>query len=406
MSPVLLRGGATILHQLRRLAFFNSRNVGLAIVMKITANRERLLSAFQITAMVANARSPKEILQNVKLVVGVNSATLMATDMEMGIRIKVDGVEIEQKGGDALLPVVRFGAILRESRDETITITTKGTETLVESERASFRLPSANPNEYPNVESDTEESYHELPASLLRDMIRRTSFCTDQDTSRYTLAGVLFELTKTEAYAIGTDGRRMARMSGTGKSVGHHQTTPNQTIVPVRALALIAKALAECKDDEPVRFAARGNGVFVGTLKASVHSRLVEGRYPNWRNVIPKRDTPILIDLSVGPFFSAIRQAAIVADVETHGLDFEFGAGDLVISTKTANLGASRVSVPIAYTGDEVRMKLDHRYISDFLKLLDSETNCTANIASSSEALLLTTDDGYQYVVMPMALER
>lgn len=372
--------------------------------MQITCDREKFQSAFQVAATVANARSPKEILQNVKLVVD-DSAWLMATDMEMGIRINVDGVTIDQPGA-ALLPVARFGLILRENNDQQIHITTQGTETLVETERSSFRLPSANPKEYPNVETDTEQSYHELSARLLRDLIRRTSFCTDQESTRYALAGVLFELTQTEAYSIGTDGRRMARMSGIGKSVGGHYTEPNQTILPVRSLNLITKAISDCKDDDTVRFAARKTGVFVSTQSASVYSRLVEGRYPNWRNVIPKRDTPILVDLDVGPFFSAIRQAAIVADSETHGLDFDFADGELVISAKTADKGASRVRVPIAYTGDSVAMKLDHRYVTDFLRLLDPESTCTASFVSSTETMLLTTEDGYQYVVMPMALER
>ena len=121
---------------------------------------------------------------------------------------------------------------------------------------------------------------------------------------------------------------------------------------------------------------------------------------------MPNRKSPVLVNFTVGPLLSAIRQAAIVADSETHGLDFLFDQGELVISAKTANLGASRVSVPISFHGDSIQIKLDYQYVSDFLRLLDAESHCTANIASNTESVLLTTDDGYEYVVMPMALDR
>ncbi len=374
--------------------------------MRITCDREKLLSAFQIAATVANARSPKEILQNVKLVVtGVHSVILMATDMENGIRINVDGAEIHSRG-DALLPVARVGMILRENHDQSIDISTDGSHTLIETNTSNFKLPTAKPEEYPNVEGFKEESYHELSARLLRELIRRTSFATDDDSSRYALSGVLFEMRDSDVCAIGTDGRRLARMSGTGLSVAGHATVPNNTIVPARALALINKAIAEVGDDDKVKFGARAKDVVIQTSRATVTCRLVEGKYPNWKQVIPTRKNPTLIDLSVGPFFSAIRQAAIVADSETRGLDFEFAPNQLIVSAKTANLGASRVRLPIAHGGDTIAMKLDHSYVGDFLRLLDPESTCTANIASSSESMLLTTDDGYQYVVMPMALER
>ncbi len=241
----------------------------------------------------------------------------------------------------------------------------------------------------------------------LRELIRRTSFATDVDSSRYALSGVLFEMNSDQVFAVATDGRRLARMVGTGLGVNGHETKANHTIVTVRGLALISKAISDLPDDEKVEFAARANDIVVRTIKSTVTCRLVEGRFPNWKNVLPSRKNDTQIDLPAGPFLSAIRQAAIVADAETHGLDFQFEADQLVISARTANLGASRVSLPIEHDGKAaIVMKLDYRYVSDFLRLLDADSTCTANMASSSESMLFTTDDGYQYVVMPMALER
>lgn len=371
--------------------------------MKITCDREKLASAFQIAATVANARSPKEILQNVKIEAAEDRVTLMATDMETGIRIDVEGVDV-QNPGRALLPVARVGLILRESSDQQLSFEVAGTETVVQGLNATFKLPSANPDEYPNVVGFEEEAYHELAARLFKEMVKRTSFATDVDSSRYALGGVLMEMTGDEVLAVGTDGRRLARMLGTGKSVGGHQTSGNTTIIPTKSLALMERSISD--KEETIHIASRSNDVLMRTSRCTVYSRLVEGRYPNWRQVIPKRDQSVKVDFNVGPFFNAIRQAAIVADTETRGLDFEFGQGSLVLSAKTANLGASRIEFPISYTGDAIRMKLDFRYVSDFLRVLEPEATCSVDIASATESALFTTEDGYAYVVMPMALER
>ena len=133
--------------------------------MKVTCDREQLLAAFQTAAAVAPARSPKPILQNVKLEVSENSAIILATDLEVGVRTVVSGVDV-QVAGAAVLPVARFGSILRESSDEQLRIETDGQATLVRGERSEFRLPAENPHEFPAVAEFTEAKYHQLPARL------------------------------------------------------------------------------------------------------------------------------------------------------------------------------------------------------------------------------------------------
>ena len=111
--------------------------------MKITCNREKLLHAFQTVAAVAPARSPKPILQHVKLEVSPATATLMATDLEVGIRYEVSGIEVDAAGA-AVLPVARFGSILRESSDATFRIESDGEGTTIRGERSQFKLSSEN----------------------------------------------------------------------------------------------------------------------------------------------------------------------------------------------------------------------------------------------------------------------
>ena len=235
-------------------------------------------------------------------------------------------------------------------------------------------------------------------------MVKRTVFATDSDSSRFALGGVLLEMEESRVTAVGTDGRRLARMEGTGESVGGHQTTGASTIVPTRAIQLIERALND--KDETVDVAARNNDLMVRTPQAVIYSRLVEGRYPNWRQVFPTRENAVQLDVTVGPLFAALRQAAIVTDHESRGIDFTFADGTLKMEASTAEIGESQIEIPIAYEGESITMTMDHRYLADFCKVLDNEVSFILEIESGAAPALLTTDDGYGYVIMPMARDR
>ena len=372
--------------------------------MKITCQRESLTNAFALAASIAPTRSPKEILQNVKITASGGKLTLTATDMEVGIRLDLEeGVEIETEG-TALLPVQRTMAILRENNDETLTFETDESGVRVTGSRSKFKLPGNNPDEFPSVVGFDEDKYHVLPTRLFRSMVKRTVFATDAESSRYALGGVLLEMDDTSVTAVGTDGRRLARMEGTGESVGGHATTGTSTIVPTRAIQLMERALDD--KDETVDVAARNNDLLLRTPRAVIYSRLVEGRYPNWRQVFPQRESAVQLDMTVGPLFAALRQAAIVTDHESRGIDFTFADGTLKLEASTAEIGESQIELPIAYEDEPITLTMDHRYVADFCKVLDNESTFIMEIESGAKPALLTTDDGYGYVIMPMARDR
>lgn len=371
--------------------------------MKITCDREKLLAAFQTAATVAPSRSPKPILQNVKFEVSKESAILMATDMEVGIRIDVPGIDVTTPGS-AVLPVARFGSILRENSDEKLLIEADSQGATVRGDRSEFNLPGENPDEFPTVTAFDEEKYHEIPARLFRELIRRTVFATDTESSRYALGGVLLEFEPERIVAVGTDGRRLAKMEGPARSVNGHRSGDAMTIVPTRSMQLIERALTD--SDAEIQVAARANDILVRSPRAIIYSRLVEGRFPKWRDVFPNRSDAVRIELTVGPIYSALRQAAVVASEESRGIDFTFGDGSLVLSGRTAEVGQSRVELPIPYDGSNIVVTLDNRFVADFLKVLDSEKMFTLEIENAEAAALCTTDDGYGYVIMPLAREK
>jgi DNA polymerase-3 subunit beta len=371
--------------------------------MKATCEREKLLHAFQLAAMVAPSRSPKPILQNVKLDASMETATLMGTDLDVGIRLDVPGFEVEVPGS-VVLPRDRFGKILAESGDEKLRLESDGRKTWVRGQHSEFQLPSENPDEFPSVLAFEEQKFHELPARFFRELIRRTVYATDNESSRYALGGVLVELSDNGITAVATDGRRLARQEGAAKAVGGHATGDRMTIIPTRAMQLMERVLTD--NEENIQLAARENDVLVRSGKAVIYTRLVEGRYPKWRDVFPRREGMIHIDLAVGPFYGAVRQAMIVTSDERRGVDFTFGGGKAVLAGHGAEMGESHVELPIAYDGSDVSITLDPRFLSDFLKVLDAEHQVAVELRNAESAAVCSTEDGYAYVIMPLAREQ
>ena len=140
--------------------------------MKTTCHREALLSACQLASAAIPARATKPVLQNLKAVADDGRFTLMATDLEQGIRMEVRGLTI-QEPGEAILPAQRLIAILREARDAELTIEADATACIVRGVQLEFEMPSEDPANFPDLPTFTEEKYHEVAAADLREMIKR-----------------------------------------------------------------------------------------------------------------------------------------------------------------------------------------------------------------------------------------
>lgn len=371
--------------------------------MKVRCTREPLLAALQIASAVVPSRSPKPVLTNVKLEAGRDGTVLSATDLEVGIRIEVEGVETEA-AGTVLLPSGRLMAIVRESPPGTVfEIHSDGTAAVVKAPRSSFRLPAEDPQEFPAVATFPADACFEITTALARELVRRTAFATDNESSRYALGGVLLELTGKDVIAVGTDGRRLAKMEGPAVAAAGTTPAAAQPIVPARAMQLIERCLGAA--DAPVHIAARSAEILVKTAGTTISARLVEGRFPRWRDVFPERPDAVKVGMLVGPLLAAVRQAAIVTSEQSKGVDFSFEPGLLVLSGRSAESGESRVEVPIDHAGATVRIKLDPRFVSDFLRVLDGGTQITVELTDAQSACVCRTDDGYGYVIMPLAAD-
>ncbi len=178
-------------------------------------------------------------------------------------------------------------------------------------------------------------------------------FATDVESTRYALGGVLVELSDDSITMVGTDGRRLARMSAPAEAENGAVAPTGSPVVPVKALKLIERNLDD--DDPPVHLAIQsGTAVLVRTERAIIYSRLVEGRFPRYQDVFPS-SVEVKIPMEVGPLRLVVEQASIVTSEESRGVDFRFSDGLLRLSSQAADVGRSHVELPIAYEGKDDR---------------------------------------------------
>ncbi len=367
--------------------------------MKLQSSRQSLNTALQVANGVVPTRTPKEILKKVKLRLADGKATLIATDSEVGIRCEIPEVTTDSVG-EVLLPTQQIIAILREVQDDTVELEVTDEALWVRSGRSEFRLSVEDPAEFPDVAAFDSENYLVVPGRQLKQTIQRTLFATDVESTRYALGGVLVETNADSVTLAATDSRRLAVAHTTCSTTGEGVSTSNRPVVPAKAMSLIDRSIHS--DDQEVHLAFHANDVLVRSGASTIYARLVEGRFPKYQDVIPK-EFKVAIELVVGPFLSAVRQSMIVTNEESRGVDFTFADGNLTLNSMGAEVGTSRIELPVSYDGEPITITFDPKFVADFLKVLDPSSGLTLNLIDSGSAAVFRTEGDYTYVVMPLA---
>ncbi|APZ95300.1 DNA polymerase III subunit beta [Fuerstiella marisgermanici] len=370
--------------------------------MQLTCDRALFSAAFQTAASAVPARTPKDVLRNVYMHLGTGGVEVVGTDQEVAIRYKVDGVTTTSTG-EALLPTARVSPILRELQDEQFEIVVEEQSLMIKAASSQFRLSSEDPRDFPPVPEFDATDYYRIPANVFRQIIRRTSFATDVESTRYALGGLLLEFDEGKVTVAATDSRRLAVATAACETEGSPKAPEKTTVVPTRAMALLERSIDG--SEEFVDVAVRENDVLMRSGRCVIYSRLVEGRFPKYRDVIPQSGS-ISIMQTAGPFHAAVRQAQIVTDEESRGVDFTFDKAKLTMSSRAQDIGESKIELPIEYDHEEIKITFDPRYVADFLKVLTPETLVELQLISAEHAAVFRVEDSYTYVIMPLSQSR
>lgn len=366
--------------------------------MKLSCNREQLTTLFSLAAAVVSLKDIKAVLQNVKMAVKPNQVILSATDMDIAIRLTMEKAEVIDTG-EVILPTRLFSKILQESHDDLLILETEENNLIIRGDRAYYEIPTQSVEDFPEIPPFISEAYHEVAGNTLLEHIRRTRFAIDTENTKYSLSGVLFELTEGRLGTVATDGRRLANQEGAATAFGGH-FSENSAIVPLKTLGLVEKAIGMTA--EPIKICVADGKISFATSNIMISSRLVEGRFPRWKNIIPNKSDRVKVDLMDASFLECVRQAEVVTTDNQPGIVLHFQSGKLEISASAAEKGNSKIELPIAFDAQEISTKLDPRFLIDFLRGLSNETIISIYL-KEDQSVLFETSDGYSYILMPLS---
>jgi DNA polymerase-3 subunit beta len=241
-----------------------------------------------------------------------------------------------------------------------------------------------------------------MPADLLARAVKGVVFAVDDESSRYALGAVLIDVKGDTVNFVATDGRRLACVQcERSQNENNDELSP---LVPARAMAIIAR-LAAAAGDESVQLETSGKELVAVVGNVTVTARLIDGRFPKWRDTLPDRDAKATT-VSRADLLAATRAAAIVTSEESKGVQFTFSNDGIWLHGQSSEKGESSVTCDVVEAGDQATVKLDPLFVQQWLGGIDSEAEPEVEVEAvdAQSAVILRCGDNTG-VIMPLAAD-
>jgi len=366
--------------------------------MKIVCQKDVLSKAVGLAQSAVSNKTTLAILGNLLFEVEKGSVHVMGTDLEIGLKVKVEAEVVQT--GSVTIPAKKLSEIIRECPDGEIEITVDANHRIhIQSGKTSFKIVGLARDEYPNLPQVKDEKGIEIPSGAFLEMIQKAMVSISNDDTRHILNGALLQVEGNEVRMVSTDSHRLTYVKRAieGKNAKH------SAIIPQKALSELSKILDSSADLVKVSFS--DNQIFFEKGTTILVSRLIDGTYPNYEQVIPKKNDQTLVADS-DALLKAVRRVGILASEKSSPIKLTLKADSLIIQSNTPDLGEAEEELGVAYAGPEMTLAYNARYLQDCLKVIG---NAKVEIKLSTPlnpALLVPpgADGSYLYVVMPMRL--
>lgn len=366
--------------------------------MKLSCERNNLLSAVQIAASVCTGRTTIPTLQNMMLRADVpEKLELTATDMEVGVQYAISGAKVREKG-TLVVPTAKLLSILREASEDALQIEADGALACLTLKDGYFKIRGSDPLDFPDFPKFEGKEAVSVGKKDLLDMVPRTTFATASEATRYALTGILLVLRENEVRMVASDGRRLAYIR---RKIDGGPERELQAIVPPKGLEILTKVLAD--EDEVVELRIQDNVLKMKTSRALVFSRLVEGNFPEYEAVIPK-DLDKKAKIGVELLHSAVRRAALMTSDKARAVKFRLTNGGLALSSRAQEIGESKIELSAAYEGEPFEIVFNPEFLIDFLRVV-AEDQVIMEFKDRTTAGVIRAGKDYLYLVMPLTVE-
>jgi DNA polymerase-3 subunit beta len=363
--------------------------------MKFSVSKDKLLEGLSTVQNVVSTRTTLPILSNVLLQAVEGELRLTTTDLDVGVRGRVEA-QVERTGATTL-PARRLFSIVRELPAAEI-YTEVDTKNLasIRSGSSYFKILGLPEEEFPPLARFENAKEFSIAQKDLKDALRKTSYAISTDETRYVLNGILLSFKENKLTAVATDGRRLALAD---LELEFPRSQEIDVIVPTKAVLELQRLV---KEEGDVKLSIGENQIAFELNDALLVSKLIEGNYPNYRQVIPS-EAKERITLEREIFLNAVRRVSLLASEKSNSVKLIFSKGNMDIVAVTPDVGEAKESLPVMYKGKDFSIAFNPEFLMAPLRNLPNDEVFLDLIDEMSPGVI-KIHGPFLYVLMPMRL--
>lgn len=366
--------------------------------MKLSVSKEDMMAGLQAVQSVVSSRPARPILSNILIRAEDDVIELTGTDLDVSVICRINGKINEP--GSITLPSRKFVGIIRELQNSEIRLVVdEECMCSIQCGNSFFRLKGIDAVEYPVPDLLEMSQSLKIPQEAYRDMIRKTQYAISTDESRLILNGIYHSIADGKFTMVATDGRRMAMVD---REISEADELVVDAVVPNKAISELSRLL-DTSGEAAISFSETHIDYQLsgeGQNSVRILAKLVDGRYPNYRQVIPKQVTH-RITLLREEFMLSLRRAEIMTSDKTNSVKMTFGGNLLTINANVPEVGEVRESLAIKFDEEEITVAFNPSYLIDPLKILDDDEVYFELLDQLSPGVL-KINGAFLYVIMPM----
>lgn len=344
---------------------------------------------------VVSSKGTLQILSNALIHVENNQMSITTTDLDISMRCVIP-CEGEQPGSTTL-PIRRVVNMMKELNEGNVTINVADDdEAKFQSGSSFFRIIGLPTRDFPPIPATEGKFSYRIDQGVLKEMLRKTSYAASLDETRRVLNGVLMAFKANKLTMVATDGRRLALVD---HEVEFPEQAETEMILPTKAVNELMRVLL---NEGEVKIYAQKNQVVFEMGTTIMSSKLVDGVYPNYRQVIPGGcDERVTIERE--ELLRAVRRVSVMATDKSNAVRLTFSANQLTINITSQEVGEGRETIPVKYTGKEISIVFNPEYVMDPLKNMDDD-EVYFELSDGHSPALLKCSVPFLYVLMPLRL--
>lgn len=361
--------------------------------MKFRISKEAFLDGLQKVQHVVSSRTTLPILSNVLLVARDGRLALTTTDLDVGISGSVEA-QVEREGATTL-PAKKLVSIIRElpSSEVEITVDSKNYASIT-SGPSFFKIIGLGEAEFPSLPDLANAKSFKIPQQILKDGLKKTSYAISTDETRYVLNGIFASFREGKMTLVATDGRRLAMVEADLEFPASHES---DVIIPTKAVQELQRLLG---DEGDVVMNLTDSQVAFQIGDTLLCSKLIDGNYPNYRQVIPG-DSNERIVIGRESLLETVRRVSLLSSDKSNSIKLVFQSNQIEVSANSPDVGEAIETIDVVYSGAPIQIAFNPEFLQAPLRALDS-SDIYLDLIDEMSPGVIRIEGAFLYVLMPM----